>query len=126
MKTQIKTYMERFGPTFLMCAAALIWSVGCVTSKPTPDPLAGWTRCWSQDPKDFDKITADYRAYINSLPQELRVGVGPVEFLENKAGEHAIRIEIGVNGVDWAHILIYDINNNRIKVIKYVSGYYRS
>jgi hypothetical protein len=112
----------------IFCAllVAFVWVVGCAAPKPAPDPLSGWTRCWSQDPKDFDMISADYRAYINSLPQELQVGVCAVEYLEDGTGQHAVRIEIGQNGIDWGHVLIYDRDDKRIKVIKYVIGYYRS
>lgn len=127
MEMPIKETIKRFWlilPAVL--AAAFVLAAGCVAPRPAPDPLAGWTRCQNQDAKDFDKITADCRNYINSLSKELRVGVGPVEYLENKAGQHAVRFETGVKGVSWSYVLIYDTNNNRIKVIKYVSGYYRS
>jgi hypothetical protein len=109
--------------TFL---AAVLCAAGCATPKPAPDPLASWTRCWSQDPKDFDKITADCRVYINSLPQELRLGVGPFHYFEDGTGQHAIRFETGANGVNWSNVLIYDTDNNRIRVIKFESGHYRS
>jgi hypothetical protein len=108
----------------LALLATLIFGCRCSTAK--PDPLAGWTHCKSQDPKGFGKITADCDVYINSLPNELRVGVGPVEYLEDKTGQHAIRFETGENGESWSYVLIYDASNNRIKTTKYLSGHYRS
>lgn len=110
---------------FLFLLAAIVCAVGCVAPKPTPDPLVGW-RVLYKGYEHLDKITTDCHAYINNLPQELKVGVGPIEYLEDGTGQHAVRIEIAKDGVDWAHVLIYDKNDMRIKVLKYVSGYYRS
>ena len=45
---------------------------------------------------------------------------------EDGNGQHAIRIEIPLNGTWWEHVLIYNKNNTRIKVIKYANGHYAS
>ena len=112
--------------TSYVVLAAFVCIVGCAAPRPSPDPLAGWKVLHSRDYEKLDTITADTHAYIESLPEELRVGVGPIDYLEDGTGQHAVRIEIGHKGVDWGHVLIYDRNDKRIKVIKYVIGYYRS
>jgi len=68
----------------------------------------------------------DYQDYIQKLSFEERRSIGVIHFLEDGTGQHAVRFEIALNGTDWAHILIYDRENKRIKVIKYASGRYSS
>ena len=112
-------------PIWILLAALLGGCGGCQTK--TPDPLAGWKVLFSRDYEKFDKaITDDYQDYIQKLPPKERNGVGPISYFEDGTGQHAVRIEIAINGTDWAHVLIYDKNNKRIKVIKFVSGHYRS
>lgn len=121
MKTQIKNNLWLISLTL---AAAFILAAGCIAPKPAPDPLVGWKRVYLAEP---DKaIAEDYRDYIQNLPPNERKAVGPVFFFEDGTGQHAIRFEIGINGTDWAYVLIYNKESKRIKVIKYFSGYYRS
>jgi len=104
MKTQIKLF-------FLLTAFTLV--SGCVTWYMNhPDPLAGW-RFSSLNNLDSNKaISDDYHAYISELtPKEM---------------QHAVRITILLKGTEWAHILIYDKENKRIRIIKYVAGHYMS
>ena len=118
-----KLYLIRFPFWFLVLA--LIWTDGCAT-KPIPDPLAGWKSCFSQDPNKLDKaITDDYQKYIQELPPEERRFIGKTEFFEDELGQYAVRLEIALNGTDWAHVLIYGKDKKRIKAIKYASGHYR-
>ena len=113
--------------TFCILLAAVIWGTGCATPKHNFDPLNGWSFCFSQDPNKLDKaITDDYEGYIQKLPAEERNYVGTIHFFEDRTGEHAVNIEIGLNGTWWEHVLIYDKENKRIKVIKYANGHYRS
>jgi hypothetical protein len=107
---------------------ALVASViGCLGPVHHPDPLAGWKPCWSQDPGKLGKaIVEDYQGYIRKLPLEERRAIGVTHLFEDGTGQHAIRFEIALNGTDWAHILIYNKEDKRIKVIKYASGRYRS
>jgi len=46
--------------------------------------------------------------------------------INDGAGQHAVQIEVALNGKWWRHILVYDKNNKRIKTIKYSPGHYRS
>jgi hypothetical protein len=111
-------------PTFLVLLAALFWQTGC--AKPAPDPLTGWHFSSLDNLNSNKLITDDYRDYISKLPQGESKFVGPIQFFEDGTGQHAVRIEIALNGTDWAHVLIYDKGSKRIKVIKYVSGHYAS
>jgi hypothetical protein len=87
--------------------------------------LASWKVLLSPDNDKLDKaITDDYRGYIEKLPNGEKESIGPIQFFENGTGGHAVRIEIALNRTDWAHILIYDKENKRIKVIKYAAGRY--
>ena len=97
---------------------------GCVVSKPTSDPLAGW-HFYSRT-KISQAITQDYQDYIQTLPAAQKYFVGRPDFFENEIGQHAVKIEIDLNGTWREHILIYDANNKRIQVIKYKGGTYRS
>jgi len=96
---------------------------GCSSSKPIPDPLAGFH-------KDFkilnQSIVNDYQDYIQKLPPEDKKYMGPVDFYEDGTGQHAVEIEEALNGTWWVHILIYDKDNKRIKTIKYSPGKYAS
>jgi hypothetical protein len=99
--------------------ALVVCTVGCV-GKPPPDPLAGWTSDISQDPKDLNSaIRADYQDYITHQQTD-SYHVMPLEFFEDSAGRHAVRIEIFERGqnASWIHILIYDNDNNRTNIIK--------
>lgn len=126
MKRKINNLVNHFGLTCLMLAA-FMWGVGCAAPKSTPDPLAGWNLCISQDPNKLSSaINDDYQYYLQELPVVERTGVGPVQFFVDGTGQHAVRIEIALNGIDWAHVLIYDKENKRVKVLKFVSGHYRS
>jgi hypothetical protein len=51
---------------------------------------------------------------------------GNILFFEDGTGQHAVKISIPLNGTWWAHVLIYDKNNVRIKAVKYADGTYRS
>jgi hypothetical protein len=71
-------------------------------------------------------IMEDYEDYIQKLPSGERNYAVLGQYFEDGAGQHAIVIEIALDGTDWAHVLIYDKNNKRIKTIKYIAGHYRS
>jgi hypothetical protein len=97
------------------------WTAGCATH---PDPLAGWKVDFDHQPDQV--IVNDYQDYIQKIPLRQRGFVGSVDWLGDGMGQHAIDIKIGVNGTWRDHVLIYDKENKRIKVIKYSNGGYRS
>ena len=124
MKNIIK-YSNYFGIT--LAIFALIIS-GCSCSTSRPDPLAGfhWSSLANLD--NNQTITDDYKSYIQKLSPVEKQNLGPYpdSFFEDATGQHAVLITIGINNQVWRHILFYDKNNKRIKVIKYVSGDYYS
>jgi hypothetical protein len=136
MTARIKNSVNHFGLIFLVLVTTLFMTTGCGawlmgSHQPDryapPDPLAGWNILFSHDYEKLDKaITEDYQNYIEKLPNGEGKFVGPIQFFADETGQHAVRIEIALNGTDWAHVLIYDEENKRVKVIKYVSGHYRS
>lgn len=123
---QFKRHIKSFNAFCCILFAAFFWAAGCAT--PNPDPLAGWKVLFSQDYEKLDKsISHDYLDYIQKLPiQDRKSATGPFWFYENGEGQHAVRIEIPLNGTWWEHVLIYDKDNKRIKTIKYSNGHYRS
>jgi hypothetical protein len=123
MKTPIKKSINCLRLISLVLLTAIIWITGCSAPKPTPDPLAGW-KVYFHEPNQL--ITGDYKDYIQKLPTEERKYAGMIQYFKDGEGKIAVKIEVGVNGTWWDHVLIYDKENKRIKVIKYVSGYYRS
>ena len=93
-----------------------------------PDnPLAGF-HVSSLGNLDSNKtITDDYKDYIQKLSPKEKQYVGPIFYFENGTGQHAVRIETDIGGKDcWYHILFYDKDNKRTKVIKYFYGRYVS
>lgn len=105
--------------------ATLVFAGGCVT-RPARDPLEGWRYSGLTKLAANKAITDDYQDYIQNLSPEERRLVGWVEFFEDGTGQHAVKITINWHGTWWRHVLIYDRDNNRIKVTKYKSGSYRS
>jgi hypothetical protein len=109
---------------FCILLAAFVCAAGCSVPKPVPDPVAGWQKVYNHDPDPT--IVKDYQDYIQKLPPEEKKYVGVIDWFEDGTGQHAVKIEIGLNGISWVHVLIYDKDNKRIKAIKYSSGSYRS
>jgi hypothetical protein len=107
----------------ILLLAMFAWIAGCATH---PDPLAGFHIAALYNPDSHKAITDDYKAYIKTLSPEEQKYAGPILFYEDGMGQHAVDIEIGINGTSWKHILIYDKDDKRIKTIKYASGDYRS
>ena len=111
---------------FLALCMMVLSGCSCTSPKPTPDPLAGFHHA---DEADMDKnkaITDDYKAYIHTLSPEEQNNAGPILFYEEGTGEHAVKLQVGINGTEWVHVLVYDKDNKRIKTIKYSIGHYAS
>jgi len=113
--------LSRFTSCILL--VAFVWVSGCAPQ--TPDPLAGWRLCYSQNPKDLGPaIMADYQDYMQKLSPQDRSHIGITNTFEDGTGQHAISIEVFVTGdTSWRYALIYSKENKRIKVVKY--GYSR-
>ena len=51
--------------------------------------------------------------------------LGVFLILEDGTGQHAVTIAVDLGGTEWSHVLTYDKNDKRVRVIKYISGHYR-
>ena len=90
-------------------------------------PLAGFHYSSLGNLDSNKAITDDYKSYIQKLSPGEKKYMGPIQFFEDGTGQHAVRIETDINGTDcWYHILFYDKENKRTKVIKYYNGRYQS
>jgi hypothetical protein len=101
--------------------------IGCAAPKPASNPLVGWTYCFSGNPiRSNETVKADYQGYIEQLSRAEKNNIGSIDLFGDETGQHAARIVVNLNGTRWAHILFYDQQNKRTKVIKYATGMYRS
>jgi hypothetical protein len=103
--------------------AVFLCGFGCTTSKPQPDPLVGFHFSSLVNLNNNKAITDDYRDYFQKNGKGF---VGSLLYFEDRAGQHAVQIQEGINGTWWVHDLIYDQDNKRIKTVKYKNGGYRS
>ena len=121
----------------LLLIAILSSSLGC-KPKPPPDPLAGWNKYiissdgeTSTDTSHLpdQAITADYQAYLNSLPADLSY-IAKTQALQcfcvDGTGQRAVEVTIQAYGEVWRHVLFYDKNDKRVKAVKYLLGRYQS
>ncbi len=80
--------------------------------------------------QDTEKISAtirkDYADYIHHLSPEEQQFATIITLFQHPDGRFAVQISIGLNGTRREHLLIYNANNVRIKVIRYTSGWYMS
>lgn len=104
----------------------IIVITGCASGPPTPNPVAGWQPDSLNNLAANKTIKADYNNYISKIPRSKMDFTPGLGFSQSASGEHAVSIETGSGGTWWMHILIYDINNVRIKTIVYKTGDYRS
>jgi hypothetical protein len=123
MKTKLIKYLAL---GILTLASVFGFGFGCSSSKPMPDPLAGFHTSSLGNLDSNKAITDDYTAYIQTLLPEEKKYTGPIQFFEDGTGQHAIQIQIALNGTWWFHDLIYDKDNKRVKTIKYSPGHYAS
>jgi hypothetical protein len=124
MKTTIR-YINYLGFVLALCAM-VIFGCRCSTSKPTPDPLAGFRVSDLQNLDSNKVILDDYKDYIRTLSPEEQRDAGPILFYEDGTGQHAVEIMIGINNRVWEHVLIYDKHDKRIRTVKYSKGGYQS
>jgi hypothetical protein len=110
--------------TICFLLAMFLCGFGCSSSKPIPDPLAGWKMDFA--PQLDPVIAKDCQDYIQKLPPEGKNVARVSGYFEDETGQHAVKIETPFNGISWVHALIYDKDNKRIKAIKYSTGHYAS
>ena len=69
-------------------------------------------------------VEKDYHEYLQTLPPNEKSVAGVQSWLKDGTGQHAIVIQVPLNGTSWRHVLIYDKDNKRIKTVKYITGHY--
>jgi hypothetical protein len=111
----------RFIFFFILLLASICWT-GCEVFARHSSPLVGWKGDDDEQPNQV--IVNDYQNYLQKLPSNERNHARVSDWVKDGTGQHAIVIELALNGTWWYHVLIYDKDNKRIKVIKYVSGHY--
>jgi hypothetical protein len=84
-----------------------------------PEALKGWKA--TQDLPD-DTVVTDYNAYIEKLPKAERPGVSDVKYYVDGTGRYAVAVLVNVDGNQWTHLVVYDKQNKRTGVTKFVSG----
>ena len=108
----------------LVVALTAVVIFGCRCSTFKQDPLVGFHAAYG---KVDQSIVNDYQDYIKNLSPEEKRYMGSSQFFEDDTGQHAVRIEVDIDGKDcWYHVLVYDTQNKRVKLIKYFYGRYQS
>jgi len=115
---------------FIFCflLAIFLCGFGCSSSKPTPDPLAGWQKDYSPPGPSDAIIERDIQDYIQNLPSNQKGYGGSQIWYKDGKGQHAVSVEIfeGNKNASWQHLFFYDKENKRIKVIRYGHIKYQS
>jgi len=123
--------MKNTQSTQRLLLLALVLVVGCIGPAHHADPLPstqGWRRLMGREYVNLDsKIVSDYRDYIQNLPAKERnqLTESSIHFFGNTNGQHAVMFETDRDGfltkIVWAHVLIYDVNDARMKTMHYRS-----
>lgn len=82
----------------------------------------------SDNVDSYTAIEHDYKDYLQKLPPKRQGAIGAISFYESDTGEHAVTIEIyeGDKSASWQHVLIYDRDNKRVKVVRCRYGNYEN
>ena len=116
--------MNTMRSTWFVLITLLTLSAGCL-SHPKSDPLKDWQRYPSRNREQMSAaIAADYESYIYHLPpdEKRRVPGSNISYYWNTNGQKAVKISIPMNGIWREHVLIYNLDNERIKTHKYETG----
>jgi hypothetical protein len=126
----INTFVNGSGLAFFLLLALLVLAGGCATTG--RDTLEGWKDLGSayvlKGCPFGQTIKDDYQSFNQRLSPYERRSVDDIwiEFYEGTDRRRAVKITTlgkGIIGeIWWNHILIYDSDNKRIKMIRYKSG----
>ena len=83
------------------------------------EALKGWNA--TQDLPD-DTVVTDYNDYIERLPKAERPGVSDVKYYVDGTGRNAVAVLVNAGGAQWTHLLVYDKQNKRTGVTRFVAG----
>ena len=115
--------IQQFIFSFLL--VMFLCGFGCSSSKPAPDPLAGWKLDFA--PQLDPVIAKDCQDYIQKLPSDEKGYSHVSGYFDDGTGQHAVEIEVFVGGTEsWHYAIFYDKENKRVKVVKYGRTRYMS
>jgi len=83
------------------------------------EAMKGWNA--TQDLPD-DTVVTDYNDYIERLPKAERPGVSDVKYYVDGTGRNAVAVLVNAGGAQWTHLLVYDKQNKRTGVTRFVAG----
>ena len=84
-----------------------------------PEALKGWK---ATNDLPADTVVTDYNEYIEKLPKAERPGVSDVKYYVDGTGRNAVAVLVIVGDTQWTHLLVYDKQNKRTGVTKFVAG----
>jgi hypothetical protein len=121
MKRHLLRNLGRFFVVLVILGMAAF--AGYELLKPKPDPLAGWQIEFMPVNPSVEK---DCQDYTHKLPPDEKPYAHAVNYFKDGTGQHAVLIEVDLNGTAWNHVLFYDKDNKRIKILKYVGWHHMS
>jgi hypothetical protein len=84
-----------------------------------PEALKGWK---ATNDLPADTVVTDYNEYIEKLPKAERPGVSDVKYYVDRTGRNAVAVLVIVGDTQWTHLLVYDKQDKRTGVTKFVAG----
>jgi len=84
-----------------------------------PEALKGWK---ATNDLPADTVVTDYNEYIEKLPKAERPGVSDVKYYVDGTGRNAVAVLVIVGDTQWTHLLVYDKQDKRTGVTKFVAG----
>ena len=103
---------------------------GCASILLHINPLKDWTPvAMLADASIPATIRQDAMTYIQQLPKSARNSAqmeSNLEYWEDGAGQRAVVLNSSCDGQRWQYALIYNRNNQRVKVLRYSVGGYSS
>jgi len=89
------------------------------TATTGPEALKGWK---ATNDLPADTVVTDYNVYIEKLPKAERPGVSDVKYYVDGTGRNAVAVLVNVGDTQWTHLLVYDKQDKRTGVTKFVDG----
>ncbi|MCE9531689.1 MAG: hypothetical protein K8T89_11290 [Planctomycetes bacterium] len=90
-----------------------------VPASAAPEALKGWK---ATPNLPHDTVVANYNDYIDKLPKTERPGVADVKYYIDDAARNAVAVVINLGDKQWTHLLVYDKQNKRTGVTKFVAN----
>ena len=84
-----------------------------------PEALKSWK---ATNDLPADTVVTDYNEYIEKLPKAERPGVSDVKYYVDGTGRNAVAVLVIVGDTQWTHLLVYDKQDKRTGVTKFVDG----